>query len=116
MFFCLMIRRPPRSTLFPYTTLFRSTNMSMTFKSAVSEVENLKSNSISDVAKQVLRGALMGARGNSGVILSQIFRGIAKGLEGKDEVNALEFAKSLEEGAKYAYKAVMRPKIGRAHV
>ncbi|AYF54765.1 DAK2 domain-containing protein [Clostridium botulinum C] len=98
--------------VFPVPDGDTGTNMSMTFKSAVSEVENLKSNSISDVAKQVSRGALMGARGNSGVILSQIFRGIAKGLEGKDEVNALEFAKSLEEGAKYAYKAVMRPTEG----
>ena len=54
----------------------------------------------------------MGARGNSGVILSQIFRGIGKGLEGKDEVTSEEFAKSILEGATYAYKAVMRPTEG----
>ncbi|KEH97953.1 DAK2 domain-containing protein [Clostridium massiliodielmoense] len=98
--------------VFPVPDGDTGTNMSMTFKSAVSEVENLKTNSISEVAKQVSRGALMGARGNSGVILSQIFRGIAKGLEEKDEVDAVGFAKSLEEGAKAAYKAVMRPTEG----
>ena len=98
--------------VFPVPDGDTGTNMSMTFKSAVSEVENLKTKSISEVAKQVSRGALMGARGNSGVILSQIFRGIAKGLEGKDEVDAVGFAKCLEEGAKAAYKAVMRPTEG----
>lgn len=98
--------------VFPVPDGDTGTNMSMTFKSAVSEIENLKTNSISEVSKQVSRGALMGARGNSGVILSQIFRGISKGLEGKDEVDALGFAKCLEEGAKAAYRAVMRPTEG----
>ena len=62
--------------------------------------------------QKLAKGALMGARGNSGVILSQIFRGIAKGLEGKNEASALEFANSLMEGSKSAYKAVMRPTEG----
>jgi uncharacterized protein len=98
--------------VFPVPDGDTGTNMSMTFKSAVSEIENAKEKSISEVAKRIARGALMGARGNSGVILSQIFRGIAKGLEGKDEVDAIDFAKSIAEGSKSAYKAVMRPTEG----
>lgn len=98
--------------VFPVPDGDTGTNMSMTFKSAVTEIENINEKSISQVAKKLSKGALMGARGNSGVILSQIFRGLAKGLEGKDEVDALEFAKSIEEGSKAAYKAVMRPTEG----
>lgn len=86
--------------------------MSMTFRSAVKEIEGLKEESIGGIAKKVAKGALMGARGNSGVILSQIFRGISKGLEDKDEVDAREFANALLEGSKSAYKAVMRPTEG----
>lgn len=98
--------------VFPVPDGDTGTNMSMTFKSAISEIENINSNSIGEVAKKLSRGALMGARGNSGVILSQIFRGMSKALEDKDEVDALEFANSLLEGAKLAYKAVMRPTEG----
>lgn len=98
--------------VFPVPDGDTGTNMSMTFRSAVAEVENLDNNSISEAAKKIARGALMGARGNSGVILSQIFRGIAKGLDGKDEVDAAIFANSIQEGSKYAYKAVMRPTEG----
>ncbi|QGU95245.1 DAK2 domain-containing protein [Clostridium bovifaecis] len=98
--------------VFPVPDGDTGTNMSMTFKSAVSEIEALQEQSISEIAKRIARGALMGARGNSGVILSQIFRGIAKGLEGKDEVDAADFAKSIAEGSKFAYKAVMRPTEG----
>src|SRR3712207_9509631 len=98
-----MIRRPPRSTLFPYTTLFRSdtgTNMWMTFSSAVEDIKGLKDESIGNIARVLARGALMGARGNSGVILSQILRGFAKGLEEKDEISKDDLARALEEGAK----------------
>lgn len=98
--------------VFPVPDGDTGTNMSMTFRSAVEEIENVNSTSISEVSKKVSRGALMGARGNSGVILSQIFRGIAKGLEGKDSVDALGFANALDEGANHAYKAVMRPTEG----
>lgn len=98
--------------VFPVPDGDTGTNMSMTFKSAVTEIENINTNSIGEISKKLSRGALMGARGNSGVILSQIFRGIAKGLENKDEVDALEFANSLLEGSKAAYKAVMRPTEG----
>lgn len=98
--------------VFPVPDGDTGTNMSMTFKSAVLEIEDVENNSIYEIAKRISRGALMGARGNSGVILSQIFRGIAKGLEGKEKVDALNFARSIAEGAKYAYKAVMRPTEG----
>lgn len=98
--------------VFPVPDGDTGTNMSMTFRSAVAEAEKLDNNSISEVARKIARGALMGARGNSGVILSQIFRGIAKGLEGKYEIDAVTFANSIQEGSKYAYKAVMRPTEG----
>ncbi|MBI6875044.1 DAK2 domain-containing protein [Clostridium aciditolerans] len=98
--------------VFPVPDGDTGTNMSMTFRSAVSEIKNMKDKSIEEIAKKLAKGALMGARGNSGVILSQIFRGIAKGLEGKSEASSEEFANSLMEGSKSAYKAVMRPTEG----
>ncbi|MCB2358382.1 DAK2 domain-containing protein [Clostridium estertheticum] len=98
--------------VFPVPDGDTGTNMSMTFKAAVQEIENIQTESIAEIAKILARGALMGARGNSGVILSQIFRGIAKGLEGITEATSEEFAKSILEGSKFAYKAVMRPTEG----
>ena len=86
--------------------------MSMTFKSAAKEVEKKKDESIAEVSKTLAKGALMGARGNSGVILSQIFRGISKGLSGKDTADVSDFASALKEGCNSAYKAVMRPTEG----
>ncbi|MFR2300648.1 MAG: DAK2 domain-containing protein, partial [Clostridium paraputrificum] len=67
--------------VFPVPDGDTGTNMSMTFKAAVKEIENINSTSIGEVSKKLAKGALMGARGNSGVILSQILRGISKGLE-----------------------------------
>ncbi|WP_435789116.1 DAK2 domain-containing protein [Clostridium sp.] len=98
--------------VFPVPDGDTGTNMSMTFKAAVCEIEEMTTESISEISQKLARGALMGARGNSGVILSQIFRGIGKGLEGLCEATAEEFAKSILEGANYAYKAVMRPTEG----
>lgn len=98
--------------VFPVPDGDTGTNMSMTLRNAVSELKNINLDSIGEVSKKLSKGALMGARGNSGVILSQIFRGIAKGLENKIEVTAEEFALSLMEGSKSAYKAVMRPTEG----
>lgn len=98
--------------VFPVPDGDTGTNMSMTFKAAVCEIEDMTTESISEISQKLARGALMGARGNSGVILSQIFRGIGKGLEGLCEATAEEFAKSILEGANYAYKAVMRPTEG----
>ena len=98
--------------VFPVPDGDTGTNMSMTFKSAVKEIENLNSESIGETSKKLAKGALMGARGNSGVILSQILRGISKGLEGKTSVDSAEFANAFVEGSKAAYKAVMKPTEG----
>ena len=98
--------------VFPVPDGDTGTNMSMTFKAAVKEIENIDSDSIGEVSKKLAKGALMGARGNSGVILSQILRGISKGLTTLEEVSASEFANALQEGSNSAYKAVMRPTEG----
>lgn len=98
--------------VFPVPDGDTGTNMSMTFRAAVKEIEGMNNKNIGEVSKKLAKGALMGARGNSGVILSQILRGISKGLEGKEEADASEFANALLEGSKSAYKAVMRPTEG----
>lgn len=98
--------------VFPVPDGDTGTNMSMTFRSAVSEIEGMDNEFVGEISKKLAKGALMGARGNSGVILSQIFRGMAKALESKEYINSEEFANSLLEGSKFAYKAVMRPTEG----
>ena len=98
--------------VFPVPDGDTGTNMSATFKAAAKEISGMNSSSIGETSKRLAKGALMGARGNSGVILSQILRGISKGLEGKEEVEAVEFAIALKEGSAAAYKAVMKPTEG----
>ncbi|MFA6940842.1 MAG: DAK2 domain-containing protein [Clostridiaceae bacterium] len=98
--------------VFPVPDGDTGTNMSMTFKSAVDEISASFDESLGDIGIKVARGALMGARGNSGVILSQIFRGISKALIGKNEIDAKGMALAFKEGANSAYKAVMRPTEG----
>lgn len=98
--------------VFPVPDGDTGTNMSMTFKAAVKEIENMNSSSIGEVSKRLAKGALMGARGNSGVILSQILRGLSKGFEGLEEADAAQVAVALKEGSNSAYKAVMRPTEG----
>ena len=98
--------------VFPVPDGDTGTNMSLTFSAGASEIEKLDSNDIYEVAKKLSKGLLMGARGNSGVILSQIFRGVSMAFEGKKEVNAIELAQAFQNGAKVAYKAVMRPVEG----
>ncbi|MDV4151210.1 DAK2 domain-containing protein [Clostridium sp. AL.422] len=98
--------------VFPVPDGDTGTNMSATFKAAVKEIEGLNTESIGEASKKLAKGALMGARGNSGVILSQILRGISKGLEGKTSVDSVQLAIALQEGSKAAYKAVMRPTEG----
>lgn len=98
--------------VFPVPDGDTGTNMSMTFRSAVMEIKGKEKKNIGEIAKSLSKGALMGARGNSGVILSQILRGIAKGLEDKEVVNGEELAEAIIEGGKSAYKAVMRPTEG----
>jgi len=87
-------------------------NMNLTMTSGVKEIQNRSDESVAEIAKAFSRGLLMGARGNSGVITSQIFRGFAQGLEDKKEANAVEFARALEKGVEVAYKAVVRPVEG----
>ena len=87
-------------------------NMNLTVTSGSKEVANRNDENIYDLAKAFSKGLLMGARGNSGVITSQIFRGFAQALEGKAEINAVQFAEAWIQGKEVAYKAVMRPVEG----
>ncbi len=87
-------------------------NMNLTLTSGAKEIQNKNDNSVYTIAKSFSKGLLMGARGNSGVITSQIFRGFGDYLEGKDEINALDLAKAFENGKVVAYKAVLRPVEG----
>ena len=98
--------------VFPVPDGDTGTNMSLTFLAGAKEVENLDSNNIGEISKKLSKGLLMGARGNSGVILSQILRGIAKGLENKEEATVDEVKESFVQGSNFAYKAVMRPTEG----
>lgn len=98
--------------VFPVPDGDTGTNMSMTFSSGVKDAIASSSDSISDVAKALSRGLLMGARGNSGVITSQIFRGFYQSLDGKNEIDTQEVAIAFENGARVAYKAIMKPVEG----
>ena len=98
--------------VFPVPDGDTGTNMSLTMKSTVREIAAQDVTSASRLADLAARGALKGARGNSGVILSQILRGFARGIEGCETVDAAAFAKGLRSGADTAYKAVMKPKEG----
>jgi hypothetical protein len=98
--------------VFPVPDGDTGTNMYLTLLSAVKEGEKNSSESLGKAAKAISMGSLMGARGNSGVILSQIFRGFAKVLDGKEAANAVDLAAALRSGADTAYKAVMKPVEG----
>lgn len=98
--------------VFPVPDGDTGTNMWMTFNSAVQEIKNLKNENVGSISKVLARGALMGARGNSGVILSQILRGFSKGLEDKNNIKVEDLVTAFSEGCKFAYKAVMRPTEG----
>jgi DAK2 domain fusion protein YloV len=88
------------------------TNMLLTMQSAYQEIQNSPEHEVSAIAQKVAHGALMGARGNSGVILSQLFRGFARSLEGVDAFNSIRFAAALREAATMAYKGVIKPVEG----
>ncbi len=87
-------------------------NMNLTMTSGANEIINIEENDPYLIAKTFARGLLMGARGNSGVITSQIFRGFSLALEGLKEINALTLSVAFKKGAETAYKAVMRPVEG----
>src|SRR5690606_10716479 len=88
------------------------TNMNLSMTSGAKEVKNNIEMHIGNVGSALSKGLLMGARGNSGVILSQLFRGFSKAIEQKETINAIEFAEALEAGVTMAYKAVMKPVEG----
>lgn len=98
--------------VFPVPDGDTGTNMSLTALAAARECEKDNSLSIAEVSKTAASGSLRGARGNSGVILSQLFRGFSKGLEGLEEAGTLELASACRKGVETAYKAVMKPKEG----
>ena len=87
-------------------------NMNLTLTSGSKEIQNRSDESAYEISKVFSRGLLMGARGNSGVITSQIFRGFSKGLDGLEEVNALAFSAAFQKGVEVAYKAVVNPVEG----
>ena len=101
-----------RLNVFPVPDGDTGTNMSLTMNSAITELDSVASNELGEISKAVARGSLMGARGNSGVILSQILRGFAQGIEGKDYLQVEDFAIALDSARKVAYKAVIKPVEG----
>lgn len=98
--------------VFPVPDGDTGTNMSLTMQSVLKEVTSVQENDLASVAKAMSRGALKGARGNSGVILSQILRGFAKQFETVTEATSRDVTKALTLGQETAYKAVMKPKEG----
>lgn len=98
--------------VFPVPDGDTGSNMSQTISAAIKEMNLKRSVAVADVADAVARGALKGARGNSGVILSQILRGIARGLAGHEEIDCPLLIEAIRQAAATAYKAVMKPKEG----
>lgn len=98
--------------VFPVPDGDTGTNMNLTFKSATKEVNECPNNNLDSLAEAITKGALRGARGNSGVILSQILKGMAKIIRQCSELKTKDFAAAMKEGADIAYKAVTKPKEG----
>ncbi|MBN2555353.1 MAG: DAK2 domain-containing protein [Anaerolineales bacterium] len=98
--------------VFPVPDGDTGTNMVLTMQSAMDELESLGEHDVSDIAQAIAHGALMGARGNSGVILSQIWRGFARALDDLETMDAAAFANALQEARNTAYKGVVRPVEG----
>ncbi|MCY9446844.1 DAK2 domain-containing protein [Bacillus haynesii] len=98
--------------VFPVPDGDTGTNMNLSMTSGAKEVEQIDTANIGKVAQSLSRGLLMGARGNSGVILSQLFRGFGKSIEQRSDINAKEFAAAFQAGVDTAYKAVMKPVEG----
>ena len=101
-----------RLNVFPVPDGDTGTNMLLTLQSAVEDVKESNAAEVSKIAKLASHGSLMGARGNSGVILSQIFRGFARAVEGKSSLTPGELAAAFEEAANAAYRAVNKPTEG----
>ena len=98
--------------VFPVPDGDTGTNMKMTIEGGINEISTIDEKNIYEVTKKLSRGMLMGARGNSGVILSQLFRGFSKGLKEQAKINAMGLAQAFNSGVEQAYKAVMKPAEG----
>lgn len=98
--------------VFPVPDGDTGTNMTLTFSSGAKAVKDSPEEEIGKIGQALAKGLLMGARGNSGVILSQLFRGFGKAIESKGEINTKEFAKAFQNGVDSAYKAIMKPVEG----
>jgi len=98
--------------VFPVPDGDTGTNMCLTMISAIKEIKTLANGNISQVAEAMSKGSLKGARGNSGVILSQLFRGFAKSLKGEQTLDTIKYAQALKAGAETSYKAVIKPVEG----
>jgi dihydroxyacetone kinase-like predicted kinase len=98
--------------VFPVPDGDTGTNMNLSMTSGAKEVKNNVQEHIGKVGIALSKGLLMGARGNSGVILSQLFRGFSKSVEMKPNISGNDFAQALEAGVETAYKAVMKPVEG----
>ncbi len=98
--------------VFPVPDGDTGTNMTMTIMSAAKEVTNLEKPSMDELGKAISSGSLRGARGNSGVIMSQIFRGFVKEIKGNDTLDVTIIGNAVQHAAETAYKAVMKPKEG----
>lgn len=98
--------------VFPVPDGDTGTNMNLTVQSAVKEINALKESSIHAIAEAAEKGTLMGARGNSGVILSQLFRGFSKGLGDENKLDTIIIANAFKNASNTAYKAVMKPVEG----
>ena len=98
--------------VFPVPDGDTGTNMTLTIMSAVKEVNGLEDVQMTTLAKAISSGSLRGARGNSGVILSQLLRGFTKGIRDLKELDAVALARAVDKGVETAYKAVMKPKEG----
>ncbi len=98
--------------VFPVPDGDTGTNMSLTMNSAIEGLTKQSFGTVEDVSKSISKGSLMGARGNSGVILSQIFRGFAKGCKGKTELSSADLCIAFKDAADTAYSAVLKPVEG----
>src|SRR6185437_7665744 len=98
--------------VFPVPDGDTGTNMNLSMTSGSKEVQNNRQEHIGKVATALSKGLLMGARGNSGVILSQLFRGFSKAIEAKSIITSTDFADAFKIGVDTAYKAVMKPVEG----
>ncbi|HLB28137.1 MAG TPA: DAK2 domain-containing protein, partial [Dehalococcoidales bacterium] len=98
--------------VFPVPDGDTGTNMLLTMRSSMDEANQTADSSAGGVAQAIARGALMGARGNSGVILSQIWRGLAEGLKDKRTFDGTDFAEAIERAAVTAYKGISNPAEG----